>query len=210
MKKAGKYWVPDCETQQLEALEEGGWQTDRLLRALSLVTNFGTAIDGGAHVGTWTEIMADRFDGVHAFEPSEETFDCLRANVGERQNVHLHRLALGDKPGKGTLYEDEKYEGGNTGGRYVREGSDFSITTIDQMRLPNVGFVKLDLEGFEPFALEGGKKTLLRWKPVVMVEDKSRMAGRYGLKPHAAPVWLVEHGATELLRIGDDRVFGWQ
>lgn len=210
MKKAGRYFVPDCETQQLDALEEGGWQIGRLVQALKHVTNFQTAIDGGAHVGTWTEVMADKFDFVHAFEPSNETFECLKANVGDRSNVNLHHLALGEREGFGSLKEDEKYEGGNTGGRYVSKGTDFKVTTIDKMRIANVGFIKLDLEGFEPFALMGGQKTILRWKPIVMVEDKKRMAGRYGLKPHAAPVWLIENGATEILRIGDDRIFGWQ
>ena len=43
------------------------------------------------------------------------------------------------------------------------------LTTIDklaaELSLPRVDYIKMDIEGAEPNALEGGRATIARWKP---------------------------------------------
>lgn len=221
MKRAGWYWVPDKETVQFEQLaRNGGWQLDHLDAALEHVPRRRIAIDGGAHVGSWTFHMIRRgFATVRAFEPCRETFDCLRENakqfnleqglVPSQQFIGLHGCALGEKTGKMGMKADTKYDGGNTGGNFLKGDGDIDVRPLDVYRWDEIDFIKLDLEGFEPFAIKGAIQTILRCRPVIMLEDKHRMAHRYGYEPGAAGRLLEGMGMRLLTATGSDRVYGW-
>jgi len=221
MKRAGKYWVPDEEQIQLKALEDGGWQLDHLEFGMALIgKKRRVAVDGGAHIGSWTMRMAELFDTVHAFEPCRPTYDCLFENMKEwrrenlhlRTHIHLHRFALGEKNGLMGMGEDQRYsDNGNTGGRYLREdpAGDVNVRPLDSFKLGHVDFVKLDVEGFELFALRGARETLTRCKPLVMIEVKLRMAHRYGLEAREAGDYLESLGANYRCQMGSDHFYGW-
>lgn len=219
MKRAGKYWVPDHETQQIDALKAGGWQLDRLAAALLHVPGRAMAVDVGAHVGSWTLAMAEAgFKVVEAFEPAPDTFECLKENAKEWRQEHMHinclvgltNCALGDETKKMGMREDQKYAGGNTGGRYLKGDGDVWVRPLDVWNLDKLDFLKMDVEGFELFALRGARATILRCKPVVLIEDKHRMAHRYDQQPGAAAQFLIDLGMVELGNVGDDRFFGWR
>lgn len=210
MKLAGKFWVPDSEQIQLDALAAGGWQLDHLNMALEHVTDFSAAVDGGAHVGSWTIEMAKVFREVHSFEPCPETYDCLLENTKHISGIRRYTCALGDEPKHMGMAEDRKYsDGGNTGGRYLSGDGEIVVSPLDMWELPTLGFLKLDVEGYELFALRGARETLFRCRPVVFIEDKIRMAHRFGLEPHAAVRFLVDMGMREVDHIGADKVFKW-
>jgi FkbM family methyltransferase len=221
MKRAGKYWVPDKETLQNAALEAGGWQLSHLEAALAFVPKDrrSIAVDGGAHVGSWTFAMAEAgFNAVWSFEPAPDTFECLMENAKEWQSEHQHlrtflnlnRCALGAETGKSGMADDGKYAGGNTGGRHLKGDGDINVRPLDVYNMGALDFLKLDLEGFEVFALRGARSTLLKHRPVVMIEDKYRMAHRYNLKPGAACEYLLELGMEECGHVGADRIFRWR
>ena len=209
MKLAGDYWVPDVEELQLDALTAGGWQLERLEKALKYVKEWRIAIDVGAHVGSWTRVLAERFKEVWAFEPAPDTFACLRKNV-TAPNVELSQLALGDSCKRIGMLDDERFGSRNTGGRHLSGDGDVGMITLDQLNIFPVDFIKLDVEGFEPMVIEGARETLTRWKPVIIVEDKARMARRYGYAPGLARQMLEMLGATEVNHIGDDHIFLWR
>lgn len=219
MKRAGIFWVPDHETQQIAQLEAGGWQLDHLDAALAHVTRRRLAIDVGAHVGSWTFHMAEAgFEAVEAFEPAPDTFECLKENANEWRRAHmglstkvgLTRCALGETTEKMGMKDDAKYAGGNTGGRYLKGDGDVMVRPLDVYNVDNVDFLKLDVEGFELFALRGARATIIRCQPVILIEDKHRMAHRYGLQPGAAGQFLMDLGMIELGSVGADRFFGWR
>lgn len=219
MKRAGKFWVPDQETQQIAQLEAGGWQLDHLDAALAHVKKRRLAIDVGAHVGSWTLHMAEAgFEVVSAFEPAPDTFECLRENAIEWRREHmglttainLTRCALGERTEKMGMKEDGKYAGGNTGGRYLKGDGDIMVRPLDVYNADNLDFLKLDVEGFELFVLRGARATIIRCQPVIMIEDKHRMAHRYNQQPGAAGQFLMDLGMIELGSVGADRFFGWR
>ena len=210
MKRIGAWWVPDREMQMADALAGGGWQTAHLHRALDFVTDWRVAVDGGAHVGTWTAGMAARFDRVLAFEPSDEAFDCLAANTAALGNVTRFKAGLADRAGRRALADDDRWGAGNTGGRFMVPGDRVAVLPLDARALPALGLLKLDVEGMEPLALAGAQATLRRCRPVVLFEDKPRFARRYGLAPGAAADLLAGLGARELALAGADRIWGWR
>ena len=68
--------------------------------------------------------------------------------------------------------------------------------------------IKIDVEGFEKFVLEGARKTLQRCKPVVVIEQKPH-AERYAVGRYDAVTWLQRMGAQVLTRVVDDFILAW-
>jgi len=209
MKKSGDIWLPDEDSYFSKFFEDGtGFQLDRLEGALEHITDWGVAVDGGAHVGSWSIVMAEMFGAVHAFEPASDTYECLQANTVGRINIHLYNKALGDRE---TMVNsmDDMSRLGNTGSRFVaiNEAGSVEMTTIDGLNLAELGFLKLDLEGAEILALRGAERTLLRCRPVVYVEAKKGMAGRFGEADKASLEYMRKLGALQVAKFGSDYIF---
>jgi FkbM family methyltransferase len=199
---ADRYFAP------ILAKDPRGFEIDHLELALSHCRSFRLAIDGGAHIGTWTVAMARYFNQVLAFEPAIDTHACLEANVSARKldNVTIIRAALGAEVGKGRLIDDLKRIG-NTGARHLdrESGGDLQIVPIDAMGLKSVDFIKLDLEGYEFWGLRGARETLARCRPVVMIEVKNFGTQRFGVTHDAAIGFLKREGFREVLTAKEDR-----
>ena len=194
---ADKYFAP--------LLTDEGFQIDHLRTALRYVRAWRTAVDGGAHIGTWTCLMARMFERVVAFEPAEDTFECLFKNTRSLSNVVRLKGALGAAPSMASMLDDPQRPG-NTGARYLGPGNDVEVIRLDDLELDDVDFIKLDVEGAELHALQGMEATLRRCKPVVCIEEK-HFGGRFGVRGGAALEFLRSLGATEAEVIGKDHVF---
>ena len=98
----------------------------------------------------------------------------------------------------------------NTGATHVssKPGGAIPLKRLDDFALAEVDFVKIDVEGFERFVVEGARDTLRRCRPVVIVEQKE-FADRYGTARYAAAEYLQSLGAVVLEQVVQDLVFGW-
>jgi FkbM family methyltransferase len=194
-----------------EMAMDGTYQLSHLEAALQHVTSFGTAIDGGAHIGTWSRIMAGRFEKVIAIEPSPDTFECLEHNMGVAgcTNVERRQVALGEAPGVVTMRLDAPNEArANTGARFAAPGGEIPVITIDSLNLSDLGFLKLDIEGSEPAALRGAKATLARCQPIVLFENKWLWTRHFGLPKNAVRDFLTAVGYHQLGQISCDQIWG--
>lgn len=185
------------------ARDPRGFQIDHLELALKQCSRRRLAVDGGAHIGTWTCALADQFLEVMAFEPAADTYACLVENTGGKANVLQFRHALGAEKGRATVVDDPTRQG-NTGSRYLRPGGDVTVVPLDDYGLHNLDFLKLDVEGSELAALRGATETIQRCRPVVMIEVKKL---RRGHDPLAAVQYLVGLGYREVARAKNDRVY---
>ena len=189
---------------------DGTYQAGNLEAALRHVTDFSCAVDGGAHVGTWSRTLAARFARVVAFEPAPDTYEALVANMAAFgcANVETHQAALGAVPGAISLTLDPANTvRKNTGGRYVVEGDAIPRVTLDSLALPSLGFFKLDVEGSEPLALMGARATLKRCGPVVLFENKG-LWKRLGMRADAPHAILKQAGYKFLVRASCDEIWG--
>lgn len=211
MFKAGNYWLPDTEDHIVEEYRAGGWQLDHLFSALAHVKNFEVAIDGGAHVGSWTKALAERFAHVHSYDLNPENFECLERNIQEwgLTNVTYNNIGLGDKPAKVGMVPDEKYGMKNTGGMHVKGKGNLPVDTLDNL-LPDLDaldFVKLDIEGYEERALRGAATLIEKFSPVIQIEHKTRINSRYGGNSMGDLNYLVSIGYRMVGKFGSDWVF---
>lgn len=203
---------PDADEYLFERLPEGGvWQDDALQAGLKHCKNFRTAIDGGAHIGTWSLELSQRFAQVIAFEPSIDTYEALQTNVRKYNHIETHQKALGAFHGYVRIEWDKKDKARkHTGARYVQPGGAILQIELDEMNLSNVDFMKLDLEGAETNALIGAEATLRRCKPVIVFEDKGFNARRFHHSQEATREFLRTLGAVEFEKCGINRVWGWR
>lgn len=213
MKLVKGWHFPDADEFMADHLgKDGTYQRSHLDAALKHVTNWSCALDAGAHVGTWSKPLSERFTSVIAFEPSPDTFEALEANLRQFNctNVQTHQAAVGSKPGLVSLHLDSRARDlKNTGARFVRLGGDIPMVTIDSLNLPSLGFLKLDIEGSEVEALEGARDTLHRCRPIVLFENKN-LWSRYGRGRLAPQQFLEKRGYGQRDRASMDLIWGPQ
>ena len=111
-----KWSLPEADTYFAGMLTAEGFEIDKLERALGHCHRWRTAVDGGAHIGTWSAYLARRFSTVLAFEPAPDAFECLIQNTAGLDNVVALRMALGLVPGRAGITDDPARPG-NTGSR---------------------------------------------------------------------------------------------
>lgn len=135
-----------------------------------------TAVDVGAWWGPWTASLAARCPQVHSFEPQPQLASQLRSWVPP--HVVVHENAVSDSDTELVLSRPDARPG-TDGLATLRTGGgpdqvQVQVRTIDGCDLDNVGFIKIDVEGFELAALRGAEQTLLRDWPRLMIEIEQR------------------------------------
>lgn len=211
MKKLHGWHFPDHEKHLPEWMEHPknklvlngriAYQGQKQVAAIELCKERRTAVDVGGHIGLWSFNLANWFENVRAFEPVAEHRACFEANV-PFDNVELHAIALGSEPGSVSM----KTEDGSSGNTTVAGDGDIPMMTLDSIGLSYVDFIKIDCEGYEENVLRGAERTLERWKPVVIVEQKRDMATRFGLKVLGAVEFLTERGYRVAKEISGDYI----
>ena len=212
MKKHKGVWLPDSDTHFQPMMDKAGlrelsgrmvgvYQHDKMTAALAHVRQFRTALDIGAHVGFWSMWLADRFQSLHAFEPVALHAKCWRANVTGPHAI-LHPCALGAEHGTTGFATNNE----NSGKAHIDGAGKVPVAPLDEFNFNEVDFIKIDVEGFESAVIDGGRDTLLRCRPVVIVESNGQHK-RYGLQD---PVDLLQSmGATVIESLRHDVVMGW-
>ena len=135
-------------------------------------------LDGGANIGALTIALA-RVAGplgkVFAIEPQEQTYYALCGNVALNSlgNVKALRVALGRAPGQLLVPALDLLKPNNVGGlelgKHTR-GEKVPVVRIDDLGLPGLTLLKLDIEGGERAALAGAKRTIKRFSPILYLE----------------------------------------
>jgi FkbM family methyltransferase len=141
-----------------------------------------TAVDGGAHYGMHTKPMAEAVGTagrVHAFEPLPFVAEALRSAFKNYPNVVVHELALAEIDGPTTFHcmvDDPALSSllkRDLGPSYIDAKTQvYPVTRVMLDRfcdLP-VRFIKLDLEGYDFYALKGGRNLLTKHRPIVTME----------------------------------------
>lgn len=210
MKKSGNMWVLDDDIFFEKVFSKSGddFEIEHLIKALTYISRYGVAIDGGANYGSWSRHMATTFKKVIAFEPVNNIFECLKKNTSEYENVALYKNAIGDSNKKVNVGIGKAFY--NHGCYTVTGDGEMDMITIDSLNLETLDFLKLDLEGFEYYALQGAEETLKRCKPIILFEENSRGKLEHNIDNGMCGQYLESLGAShkETLK-GRDIIYGW-
>lgn len=145
---------------------------------LSTLVHGGLVIDVGANVGHYAKRFSELADWVIAFEPVPETCALLTANTRlfRRQNVFTMMAAVSDKTGLSGMEIPVEDGIPNFYLSQLSPEASLKVMTLrlDDLGLPKVSLVKLDVEGHEQEALNGMQGILERDRPVLIVETGSK------------------------------------
>lgn len=139
-----------------------------------------TVIDCGAHVGTFAaDALARGAKQVIAIEPDQTNIECLRRNF--RKEIATGQLVLVPKAAwsEETLLKFTISDANSgMGSAVIKTGTreiEVPATTIDAIirdyGIERVDYLKMDIEGAERHALQGGLETLKRFRPRLMLES---------------------------------------
>lgn len=138
--------------------------------------SFRRALDIGANIGIYTVFLARHVPRIDAFEPEPSVLPRLRRNLSLNKvaNVSVHETCVGLKSGTvAFLKADERNQGI---GRIATESVDVEhrrcVSLDDFLNLSIVEpcLIKMDIEGAELLAIQGGRQALAnRTAPVSLL-----------------------------------------
>jgi FkbM family methyltransferase len=152
-------------------------------------------LDVGANIG-WYSVLLDKKTSAHvsiyAFEPDPVNFDCLTYNIlrNRCRNIQPFQKGISDQSETKTLY---LYKSSNIGRHSMLEinrGSTIEVETVtfddfieeEGLDLTKIKFLKIDIEGYEYMAFQGGKQ-LLSHVPFILAEFSPEYMRKGGMEP---------------------------
>lgn len=149
----------------------GEYNPDETEKILSLARD--RCLDIGANIGCISQALHHEGFVVEAFEPQPEIFGLLEFNA---RGAIVHNTAVGDEAGWATMPKVHYSTKGNFGGLGLFETSIYGdykvpVLTIDSLNYEDVGFIKIDVEGFELQVLKGATETIKKCRPTMYIED---------------------------------------
>lgn len=171
------------------------WMGDKEPRDFAVVRQLvapgAVILDVGANFGYYGLRLAFELRGrcqVHAFEPHPASYARLCRHIEWNRLsacVRPHPVALGAHAGTLRMQVDPA----NTGAAYLTataagNTTEVQVVPLDQYRptlsLQRLDFVKVDIEGFDCFFLDGAAATLREFRPVIMIEICPEHLARQG------------------------------
>ena len=146
-------------------------------------------VQAGGNVGVFPRELAKQFETVYTFEPDADNFECLEENCPEH-NIIMYKAALGNDNKMVEVGVSRKDLKNNCGAYQVLGKGDTPTMMIDDLDLPACDLIYLDIEGYELFALMGGRDTIEKYKPVIVVENKD-LPLMYGITKEEVIEYLV-------------------
>ena len=162
-----------------QVLDRRKWRTglyDKLLTSSILrvlpeyITRDRLTIDVGGNSGYQTYFHAQH-NNVVTYEPVPELFEVLQSNLKGIDNVTLINKAVTNNNKDVQLFVDVNRLSMTSQAPLV-ESETITVpgVALDNENHTNVGFIKVDVEGYELDVLEGAIKLIERDRPTMMVE----------------------------------------
>jgi len=182
--KNGKtYWV-ECEDKLYkQRLQAGQYQKSNWEFVQKVLPQFRNCVDIGSNNACNAIHYAERFEWVECFEPTILAQELWKHTVEDNnvKNVTLHTEALGEYSGTTEIIIHENNGGHNHLAHYDknpradrnrlgRNTQSIQMRTLDLYNFTDIDFIKIDVEGYEKFVLEGAQATIQRERPMLQLE----------------------------------------
>jgi len=172
---------------------ESYWDIDTLTKLHQYINPSRNILEVGGHCGTSSIIYSNflnKEQKVHVYEPQLNMYNLLVKNINQnnlQDKIIPNNLGVFCFEGKGKMnnidldggggvvskrYNEENHLDCNFGGIGLGSGGeDISLTTIDNMKLDNIGYIHCDAQGSENFIFAKGLETITKYRPVILYEN---------------------------------------
>jgi len=172
---------------QAESLIKTGYPhiQQELEAIVNIVKNLpenSVSIDVGANIGLVCVPIANTVKAkggvVYAFEVQKMLYNALCGTVAlnDLDNLHVSNYGVGDKKEKLKVPTPDYSQPLDYGGvslvnqNEIESFDEVEICTIDSLDLNRLDFIKVDVEGMEISVLQGGVKTIEKYRPLCWIE----------------------------------------
>ncbi len=146
--------------------------------------NNNTFIDIGGNIGFYSFLAnKNNFREIHTFEANPDTFKTLNKNIvlnNLTKKIISNNIALGSKKTELIFAKNKTHTGVS---RVIQDKKNYKkkeneelisikqitfdeYSTKNKIKIEDINFIKIDVEGFEYEVLKGMKKTLKKLKPI--------------------------------------------
>ena len=210
---------PDCVVSS--ALIYSDWpEYHEIMFVRSLLSPENIMIDVGANVGHISLLLADIVDlkNIIAFEPNPISFNRLVENwrLNDYDKSRLFQVALGSKLGQVFIQKTEHPETTVSVNSTKKEGIPVPLFPLDHFRdhwmdRP-VGFLKVDVEGYEKEVFKGSEAVLSQDRPQLVMfeslEEKLDEEMRSILDSHSYVIFQLDgDGKPDLKECSNQNLF---
>lgn len=197
------YWVEQGDKLYAQRLQSGQYQRSNWQFAQTLIDTWSTAIDVGSNNACNAIHYAKRFHTVECFEPTPLAQQLWLNTVRDNQvqNVTLHKVGVGEKSYTTEIITHDKNGGHNHLSHYDKnprskpENSSrvrvpVQVETIDSFHFQTVGFIKIDVEGYEQFVLQGAQMTIQQCRPTIQLEIVGNQCRKFNYAAEHMIEWI--------------------
>lgn len=174
---------------------------DEELVAQEILVDGDVCLDIGANIGTFSLVASDvvgETGKVIAFEAHPVTASYMEKNISlnKKTNISLIQKALGEKAGV-IGFSNDGYDDVN----HVAVESKLKVEIVklddceEMQHIDRIKLIKLDVEGFELFVLQGGEKTFSKAQ-YVLFEAFDKNCNQFGYSVKDLYSWFEAHGFT--------------
>lgn len=163
------------------------YQNDQIkfwMNSLLVINNMADKdyIDIGTNYGNFALPLSNLFNAVHCFEINSDLREALKLNTEQKDNIIMYDCGLGSIEKEvrfhyhiptGTSHVCNSNMGEINDKCRWHQHHKFGyekIKTLDSFNFNNVGFIKIDVEGYEFEVLKGGINTIEKNRPVCWIE----------------------------------------
>jgi FkbM family methyltransferase len=151
------------------------------------------AVDVGVYRGVYSYKLSKEFKHVYAFEPNPLIYPFLKKNLTKIiKNLTLSNYALSNNAGVANLkiptrsksiFKSNVEELYKLGLATIHKKNNFNNHKLikvtktkldDNLKNINIGFIKIDVEGHEKEVIEGAKKLIIKYKPILLIEIEEK------------------------------------
>jgi len=179
-------------------------------------------LDIGANTGAFCFLpIINKNIKSYAFEPNPLTYSILKENINlNDMNDYIKPFNLGlwsekkemDLKIPKDLTDSGLATFGNNPTRFIYDdkNGDYSVTTIqcetidnivDSLNLQKINAIKIDTEGSELDILKGAEKTLIKYKPLLLLEYDDKNTIQFGYQKEEITNLLKEYGYNQFINV---------
>jgi FkbM family methyltransferase len=168
------------------------WDIDTLLKLRKYINPNRNILEIGGHCGTSSIVYSTFLNNkkVYVYEPQRNMYNLLVENINQNSletKIIPNHSGVFCYDGNGKMnnididgglgivskrYNEENNLGCNFGGIGLGDdGEDISLTTIDNMKLDDIGYIHCDAQGSENFIFSKGIETIKKYRPVILYEN---------------------------------------
>ena len=179
--KQPKFVIINNDHISKEILIDGYYEAKELKVLFKWLKNkikFNNVLDVGAYIGNHSVYFSNYFKKVLSYEPNIYSYDLLRLNTKNKNNIKIFNYGLSTKNCIKNFYNYEFNHGGSSiieDKNNLHTKNKAKFYNFDQLNIKKkIDLIKIDVEGSELDVLKGMEKTLQKSNPIILFESHKK------------------------------------